>query len=51
MNQLYTIQEVADLLKVSRKTIYRYIASGKLKATKIGQWRIKEADLNKLIDQ
>ena len=49
MDKLYTLQEVATLLKVSRKTIYRYITSGKLKATKIGQWRIKEADLNKLL--
>ena len=49
MQKLYTIQEIADILKVSKKTIYRYIESGKLKATKIGQWRIKEEDLNKLI--
>ena len=49
MQKLYTIQEVAEMLKVSKKTIYRYIKCGKLKATKIGQWRIKEEDLNKLI--
>ncbi|MDD2890865.1 MAG: helix-turn-helix domain-containing protein [bacterium] len=49
MKKLYTIPEIAKLLKVSRKTIYRYIKSGKLKATKIGQWRIKQEDLNKLI--
>lgn len=49
MEKLYTIQEIADILKVSKKTIYRYIYSGKLKATKIGQWRIKKSDLDKLL--
>ena len=48
--KLYTLQEVAKILKVSEKSVYRYIKSGKLKATKIGQWRIKEEDLNKLIN-
>jgi len=51
MQKLYTIQEVADILKVSKKSVYRYIKSGKLEATKIGQWRIKEEDLNKLINE
>lgn len=49
MEQLYTLPEVAAMLKVSRKTVYRYIESGKLKATKIGQWRIKKSDLDKLL--
>ena len=49
MEKLYTLPEVATLLRVSRKTIYRYIESGKIKATKIGQWRIKQSDLDKLL--
>jgi len=49
MHKLYTVQEVADVLKVSIKTIYRIIKSGKLKAIKIGQWRINKNDLEKLI--
>ena len=49
MQKLYTIQQVADILQVSKKSVYRYIQSGKLKATKIGQWRIKKEDLDKLI--
>lgn len=49
MEKLYTLPEVAKILKVSRKTIYRYINSGKLKAAKIGQWRIKQNDLDKLL--
>jgi excisionase family DNA binding protein len=50
MNKLYTIQQVADILQVSKKSVYRYIESGKLKATKIGQWRIKKEDLDKFIN-
>ena len=50
MEKLYTLPEIAEILKVSRKSIYRYIKSGKLKATKAtGQWRIKQNDLNKLL--
>ena len=32
----YTLQEVAELLRVSEQSVYRYIDGGKLKATKIG---------------
>lgn len=48
-HDLYTPQEVAKILKVHHRTVLRYIKEGKLKATKIGQWRIKKEDLNKLI--
>ncbi len=48
--QLYTTQEVADILRVSRRTVYRLIKSGKLKAVMIGQWRIKAEDLDKFLD-
>ena len=47
--KLYTTQEVAAILKVHQRTVFRYIKSGKLKAVKIGTWRIKEEDLNRLI--
>ena len=49
MQKLYTIQQVTEILQVSKKSVYRYIKSGKLKATKIGQWRIKKEDLDKFI--
>jgi len=49
MHKLYTVQEVADMLKVSKKTIYRLIKSGKLVAIKVRQWRIKKEDLDKMI--
>ena len=43
------VKEVAEELRVSKRTIFRYIESGKLKAVKVGQWRIKRSDLNKLL--
>ena len=42
----YTLQEVAELLRVSERSVYRYIDGGKLKATKIGHWRITKKDLD-----
>lgn len=44
-----TVKEVADILRVSERSIMRYIESGRLKASKIGQWRISEDDLGNFI--
>lgn len=33
----YTLQETADILKVTKKTITNYIKAGKLKATQTGK--------------
>lgn len=44
--KLYTMKEVAEILKLNRRTIYRYLKDGKLKATKVGrEWRITEPQL------
>lgn len=46
----YTIQEVADMLKVAYLTIYRWIKGNKLNAVKAGkQYRIKKSDLDKFL--
>ena len=40
MTELMTLQEVADSLRVTKKTIYRLLRRGKIPATKVGhQWR------------
>ena len=45
-----TPEEVAELLRVHRTTIYRLIDSGEIKATRIGgQWRISESALTELL--
>jgi len=51
VDKLLTIEEVAGILRVSTRTIIRYIESGKLKASKIGVWRIKESDVNLFLEE
>lgn len=45
MEKIYTLGQAARVLKVSTRTMKRYIAAKKLKATNIGQWRISESAL------
>ena len=50
--KVYTLDEVADILKITRRTLYTYIKTGKLKATKIGRyWRVSEAALQDFVDR
>ena len=37
MKKRYTVYEVADILKVDKRTIYRDISEGNLKAAKVGR--------------
>ena len=49
IDKLLTIREVAEILRVSERSVNRYIEAGKLKASKIGQWRIKQSDLDEFL--
>ena len=51
VDKLLTIEEVAEILRVSSRTIIRYIESGKLKASKIGSWRIKESNVHLFLEE
>ena len=51
MDKLLTIKEVAKILRVSERSVNRYIEAGRLRASRIGQWRIKESDLEKFLDK
>jgi len=42
-------KDLAVYLGVSKKTIFRYLASGQIKASKIGQWKIKPKDFNNFL--
>lgn len=53
--KLYSINEVAEILGVSRVTVTKYIQDNKLKAIKMGskkqsRVRIKETDLKAFIE-
>jgi excisionase family DNA binding protein len=43
--KLLTIKEVANYLRVSERSVLRYIEAGRLKAIKVGYWRVREKDL------
>jgi len=46
MDKIYTIQETADLLKVSRDTIYKWIKAEKISAVKFeGIVRVTESQI------
>lgn len=45
----YTLKEIETDLKVSRRTLYRWIKEGKLEAYKVGgNWRVAEESLSKM---
>ncbi|MBU1094574.1 MAG: helix-turn-helix domain-containing protein [Firmicutes bacterium] len=48
MNETFTLTEVAEYLKVSRKTVLRYVKERKIKAFKFGNnYRITKENLDK----
>ena len=38
-------------LRVSERSVLRYIEADRLKTSKVGQWRIKESDLEKFLKE
>jgi len=51
MDKLLNVQEAADYLRVSTRSIFRYLKDGRLRASNIGRWRIKQSDLEKFLEQ
>jgi excisionase family DNA binding protein len=51
-DEIMTLPEVADLLKVAEKTVYTMAQKAQLPAFKVrGQWRFKRDDLDRWIEQ
>ncbi len=49
---VYTLEEVADILKVSVSTVRNLINRGELKAIRVGfQLRIKKEELDRYLNQ
>jgi len=47
MAELMTVEEVADYLRVTKKTIYRLLEGNKIPATKVGrQWRFDKTSID-----
>ena len=49
---ILTLQEVAKIMQVSQKTVYRWVAAKQLKAAKIGHktYRVMQRDLIRFIN-
>ena len=48
--KLYTLQEVADILRVTKQTLYNNIRKGNLQANKVGkEYRITEEQLQVIV--
>ena len=51
-DEILTLKEVADYLKLAEKTAYRLAAEGKLPGFKVGgSWRFKAADIERWIEE
>jgi len=52
-DEILTLKEVAEYLKLAEKTAYRLAAEGKLPGFKVGgSWRFKRVDIeNWIVDQ
>lgn len=48
--KVYTLEEVAAILHLTRRTLYTYIKDGKLKATKKGKyWWVTQQSLEEFL--
>jgi excisionase family DNA binding protein len=46
-DRLLTVNEVAELMRVSNMTIYRLIKSGEINATRVGRsYRLRQRDVD-----
>ncbi|MCW7556029.1 helix-turn-helix domain-containing protein [Endozoicomonas gorgoniicola] len=50
--EIFTIKELADYLKVNERTLYKLATDGSLPAFKVGgSWRFQRASIQKWIEQ
>lgn len=51
-DEIMTVNEVAEYLKISEVTTYKLVQEGKIPAFKIGRhWRVEKRDLSEFIDK
>jgi excisionase family DNA binding protein len=52
MDELLTVQEVADELRLTFRTVYRYLRECQLRGQKLGRtWRISRSDLTTYLNE
>ena len=49
--ELMTIEEIADYLRVKKRTVYEWLKQGKIPAIKtVGQWRFKRTQIDRWLE-
>lgn len=48
---LYTVTEVAKMLKVNRNFVYKLINNGELEAVRIGSIKVRKEALNRYVER
>ncbi len=52
MERLYKVEEVAEYLHVTLRTLRAWLKTGKLKGRKVGkQWLVKESNVEAFLDE
>jgi excisionase family DNA binding protein len=52
VDEILTVREVAEYLKLSRTTIWRWCNEGKLQAFKVGRgWRVHRSEVENMVGQ
>ena len=51
-DEILTVKELAEYLKIAEKTAYRFVSEGKIPAFKVGSaWRFRKAEIDRWIKQ
>ena len=51
MDELFTLQELAEYLKIAEKTLYGYAQKGTIPGIRIGSaWRFRKTDIENWLD-
>lgn len=46
--KMYSLSEVSEILNLTRRTLYNYVKTGQLTATKIGrEWRVSTEEIKR----
>lgn len=50
--KVYTLEQVCEILSITKRTVYNYIKAGKLHAFKMGKyWRVTEEAFREFVGQ
>ena len=48
--EVYSIEEISEILKVSYETVYKMVRDNKIKAVKVGvQWRVRREEVERVL--